>query len=113
MLALDMEGEGKKMDFKRKFFSVSGCYNKDWASLTNEPQRLNTLVCCLCNQIANNAVELQCNEHENAEYAYLIGEECLQIYLKQNNDKCPIGQHNHCEFSKNKAVRQQVSELVV
>ncbi|ETN99734.1 hypothetical protein RFI_37733, partial [Reticulomyxa filosa] len=42
-----------------------------------------------------------------------FGEECLQSYLKQNNDKCPIQQHEHCEFSKSKVARQQVSELLV
>ncbi|ETN97149.1 hypothetical protein RFI_40382, partial [Reticulomyxa filosa] len=40
-------------------------------------------------------------------------EECLQKYLKQNNGKCPIQQHAHCEFSQNKAVRKLVSELLV
>ncbi|ETO00780.1 hypothetical protein RFI_36660, partial [Reticulomyxa filosa] len=71
------------------------------------------LICCLCNQIANNALELHCNEHENSEQAYLFGEECLQNYLNQNNGKCPIGQHEHCEFSKNKSLRQQILDLLV
>ncbi|ETO35226.1 hypothetical protein RFI_01848 [Reticulomyxa filosa] len=93
MLLVAQEGEEKKMEHNKELFSVSGCYKKDWVSLTTEPQKLDTLVCCLCNQIANNAVELQCDEHENSEQAYLVGEECLQTYLKQNNGKCPIQQH--------------------
>ncbi|ETO14629.1 hypothetical protein RFI_22741 [Reticulomyxa filosa] len=113
MLLIDMEGEEKKAETKREAFSLSSCYNIDWISLTNEPQKLNTLACCLCNQIANNAMELQCNEHETAEHAYLVGEECLQMYLKQNDGKCPIEQHDHCEFSRSKTVRQLVSELLV
>ncbi|ETN99820.1 hypothetical protein RFI_37647, partial [Reticulomyxa filosa] len=39
--------------------------------------------------------------------------ECLQSYLKQNNGKCPIQQHEKCEFSKSKITRQQVSDLLV
>ncbi|ETO03134.1 hypothetical protein RFI_34276 [Reticulomyxa filosa] len=35
------------------------------------------------------------------------------MYLKQSNGKCPIQQHNHCEFVKNKSLRQQVSDLLV
>ncbi|ETO02625.1 hypothetical protein RFI_34793, partial [Reticulomyxa filosa] len=44
---------------------------------------------------------------------YLVGEQCLQNYLKQNNGKCPIQQHQHCEFSQGKTVRKSVSELLV
>ncbi|ETN99204.1 hypothetical protein RFI_38277, partial [Reticulomyxa filosa] len=113
MLNLDDEREEKKLENRKELFSISGCYNKNWVLLTNEQQKLNALICCLCNQIANNALELQCNEHENSEQAYLVGEECLQEYLNQNSGKCPIGQHKHCEFSKNKSLRQQVLDLLV
>ncbi|ETO15186.1 hypothetical protein RFI_22177 [Reticulomyxa filosa] len=85
--------------------------------LTFEFEKVNhknwTLVCCICNQIATNAMELHCDEHENVDQAYLFGEQCLQNYLKQNNGKCPIQQHEHCEFSQNKIVRKSVSELLV
>ncbi|ETO24505.1 hypothetical protein RFI_12652 [Reticulomyxa filosa] len=107
MLSLNVERDDKKLENKKETFSSSGCYNKDWVLLTNKPQKLSTLVCCICKQIANNAVELHCDEHENAEQVHLVGEECLQMYLKQNNDKCPIQQHDHCEFSKSKTLRQQ------
>ncbi|ETO31118.1 WD-40 repeat protein [Reticulomyxa filosa] len=113
MLALNLERDGKKLKHEKEIFSSSGCYDKDWIFLTNRLQNLNPLICCLCNQVANNAVELQCNEHENADQVYLIGEECLQTYLKQNNGKCPIQQHDNCEFSKNRIARQQVSDLLV
>ncbi|ETO10763.1 hypothetical protein RFI_26614 [Reticulomyxa filosa] len=107
------EKEEKRVNVNRHFFFDSGCYNKEWVSLTNEPQKLNSLICCLCNEITNNAMELQCGEHDNGERVYLIGEECLQRYLKQSSGKCPIEQHYHCEFSKNKVVRQLVSDLMV
>ncbi|ETO02644.1 WD repeat-containing protein [Reticulomyxa filosa] len=100
MLLIDAKTRGEEKEAKKTTFSLSGCYNKEWISLTNELQSLNAFVCCLCNQIANNAVELQCDKHENAERVYLVGEECLQTYLKQNNGKCPIDQHEHCEYSK-------------
>ncbi|ETO33049.1 hypothetical protein RFI_04056, partial [Reticulomyxa filosa] len=112
MILIGMEEE-IKTNSKKEVFSVSSCFSKEWVSLTNKPQKLNTLICCLCDQIANNAMELHCNEHENADQAYLVGEECLQKYLKLNNEKCPVGQHDHCKFSKNKVARQQISELIV
>ncbi|ETO34989.1 hypothetical protein RFI_02085, partial [Reticulomyxa filosa] len=60
------EKEGNK-EKKTQIFSFSKCYSKAWISLTNESQRLDTLICCICNQIANNAMELHCDEHENAD----------------------------------------------
>ncbi|ETO24896.1 hypothetical protein RFI_12262 [Reticulomyxa filosa] len=105
--------EEKLKENKRTVFSLSECYNKSWISLTNEAQRLNTLICCICNQIVNNAMELNCGEHENEEQVCLVREECLQKYLKQNNGKCPIQQHDHCEFLQGKTMRKLMSELLV
>ncbi|ETO10333.1 hypothetical protein RFI_27044 [Reticulomyxa filosa] len=113
MLKLDKEGEEKKNPENRDVFSVSGCYDKDWVCQTNERQSLSRLTCFLCNQIANKGVELNCKEHEDSEHGYLVGEECLQRYLKQNKNKCPIGQHDHCDFSKSRTVRQQICDLFV
>ncbi|ETO06621.1 hypothetical protein RFI_30771 [Reticulomyxa filosa] len=117
MLLIDAETrteeEEESKENKSSIFSFSDCYSKDWASLTNEPQKLNTLICCICNEIANNAMELHCDEHENADQVYLVGEQCLQNYLKQNNEKCPIEQHEYCEFSQSRSMRKLVSELLV
>ncbi|ETO34502.1 hypothetical protein RFI_02592 [Reticulomyxa filosa] len=89
---------------KRTAFFLSECYSKSWISLTNEAQRLNTLICCICNQIVNNAMELNCGEHEN--------EEKFVWLEKNNNGKYPIQQHGHCEFSQGKAMKKLVSELL-
>ncbi|ETO16776.1 hypothetical protein RFI_20561 [Reticulomyxa filosa] len=82
------EGE-ENQDF---FFSFSSCYAKAWLSLTIDLQTLDNITCYKI---------------------YLAGEECLKEYLKQNNGKCPIKQHAYCEFSKNKFLRNFVSELLV
>ncbi|ETO33618.1 hypothetical protein RFI_03483 [Reticulomyxa filosa] len=113
MLALNVERDEKNSEHEKETFSGSSCYNKDWVLLTNKSEKVNPLVCYICKQIANNAMELHCDEHENAEQVYLFGEECLQKYLKQSNGKCPIQQHDHCEFIKSKSLRQQVSDLLV
>ncbi|ETO11706.1 hypothetical protein RFI_25670 [Reticulomyxa filosa] len=95
MLALNVERDEINLENEIETFFSSGCYNKDLVLLTNNQQKLSHLICCICNQIANNAVKLQCNEHENTRQVYLVGEKCLQTYLKQSNDKCPIQQHDH------------------
>ncbi|ETO20632.1 keratin, type II cytoskeletal 1-like isoform 6 [Reticulomyxa filosa] len=114
MLLIEAEAreDEESKENKRPIFSFSDCHSKAWVSLTNESQKLDALICCICNQIANNAMELHCDEHETADQVYLIGEQCLQKYLKQNNGKCPIQQHDYCEFSQNKTVRKSVSELL-
>ncbi|ETO36606.1 hypothetical protein RFI_00457, partial [Reticulomyxa filosa] len=111
-MLLNVESEEKKLESQKEIYSLSGCFSKEWVSLTNEPERLETLICCLCDQIANNGMELCCDEHENVDQIYLVGEECLQKYLKQNNGKCPIQQHDYCEFSQNRIVRKLISELL-
>ncbi|ETO12391.1 hypothetical protein RFI_24985 [Reticulomyxa filosa] len=75
MLTLNVERDERKLEKEKENFSSSGCYNKDWVLLTNNQQKLNHLICCICKQ---------CNEHKNAGQVYLVGEECLQVYLKQN-----------------------------
>ncbi|ETO04633.1 viral A-type inclusion protein [Reticulomyxa filosa] len=109
----NVENEEKKLENQKETISLSGCFPKEWVSLTNESEKVETLTCYLCNQIANNGMELCCDEHENVDQVYLVGEECLQKYLKLNNEKCPIEQHDYCEFSQNRIVRKLVSELLV
>ncbi|ETO35649.1 DNA repair protein RecN [Reticulomyxa filosa] len=113
MLHLNVKSEEKKLENQTEMFSLSGCFKKEWLSLTNDSQRLDTLICCICNQIANDAMELHCDEHENADQVYLVGEQFLQKYLKQSNGKYLIQQHDHCEFSQSKTVRKSVCELLV
>ncbi|ETN97727.1 hypothetical protein RFI_39798, partial [Reticulomyxa filosa] len=64
MLHLNVKSEEKKLENQTEMFSLSGCFKKEWLSLTNDSQRLDTLI---CNQIANDAMELHCDEHENAD----------------------------------------------
>ncbi|ETO07770.1 hypothetical protein RFI_29620 [Reticulomyxa filosa] len=68
------EDEKESKENKRPIFSFSDCRSKTWVSLTNESQKLDTLICCICNQIANNAMELHCDKYENADQIYLVGE---------------------------------------
>ncbi|ETO07798.1 hypothetical protein RFI_29594, partial [Reticulomyxa filosa] len=67
MLHLNVESEEKNLENQKETFSFSGCFKKEWLLLTNKPQKLNALMCCICNQIANNAMELHCDEHENVD----------------------------------------------
>ncbi|ETO02180.1 hypothetical protein RFI_35256, partial [Reticulomyxa filosa] len=67
----------------------------------------------LCSQIANNAMELTCDEHEEQEGTLVIGEQCLMKYLKENNNKCPIGKHGTCNYVKGRTARKYICDLKV
>ncbi|ETO08057.1 hypothetical protein RFI_29333, partial [Reticulomyxa filosa] len=112
MLASTVEGDERKLEIVKEFSKFNHCYNKDWFARIYRPNNLLSLTCGICRQIANNAVELHCDEHEEEEQAYLFGEECLENYLKNNNNKCPIQQHDVCKFYKNRTARKQIEHLL-
>ncbi|ETO35878.1 hypothetical protein RFI_01184, partial [Reticulomyxa filosa] len=64
MLFLNMERDEKKVENEKETFSSSGCYNKDWVLLTNNQQKLNHLICCICKQIANK-LQTNCKQIAN------------------------------------------------
>ncbi|ETO12471.1 WD-40 repeat-containing protein [Reticulomyxa filosa] len=105
-----LQAEGKEKNLNN--FSLNDCYNKDWVAASNK-QDLKNLQCLLCGQVANNAMELNCDEHDNQEDTLVIGEQCLMKYLKENNDQCPIGKHSTCDYVKGRTARKFVCELKV
>ncbi|ETN99587.1 hypothetical protein RFI_37882, partial [Reticulomyxa filosa] len=93
--------------------SLEGCYNKDWVATSTKQNKLASLQCLLCKQIANNAMELTCDEHDDYKDALIVGEQCLIKYLNENNNQCPIGKHGPCSCMKGRTVRNIVSKLKV
>ncbi|ETO17313.1 viral A-type inclusion protein [Reticulomyxa filosa] len=96
-----------------QILSLEGCYNKDWVAASNKQNRLKSLQCSICKQIANNAMELTCNEHEDHNDALVVGEQCLMKYLQENNNQCPTKEHNTCSYMKGRTIRRFVNELKV
>ncbi|ETO05569.1 hypothetical protein RFI_31826, partial [Reticulomyxa filosa] len=64
MLQFETDEEEK---VKLDNISLEDCYNKHWISLLNKEETVNKFICLLCKQVAYNAVELSCREHENME----------------------------------------------
>ncbi|ETO08795.1 hypothetical protein RFI_28592, partial [Reticulomyxa filosa] len=94
------------------------CYKRDWLFSLTKEKDWSGWTCYLCKEIAKDAVELICEEHENNnnndddDNVIIIGEICLQEYLKKNNNKCPIGQHENCKYIKNKIIRKYLNEII-
>ncbi|ETO20465.1 hypothetical protein RFI_16752, partial [Reticulomyxa filosa] len=93
--------------------SLEECYNKDWIITLNDSDKIDDYICEVCHNVARNAMELTCDSHEDMQKSLIVGEECLKHYLEQNDNKCPVGNHVNCEYSKMKLVRQYVNDLLV
>ncbi|ETO26341.1 hypothetical protein RFI_10797, partial [Reticulomyxa filosa] len=98
---------------KCKTISLEECYNKEWVTFLDEQLLLKNFQCLLCKEVANNAMELICNDHEDQKDALVVGGQCLMRYLNEHNGECPVGNHGLCNYVRGKAVRNFVDELVV
>ncbi|ETO34739.1 hypothetical protein RFI_02351 [Reticulomyxa filosa] len=103
----------RKKETSLKALSLDGCYDKNWVAASNKQSTLRPLQCLLCGQVANNAMELTCDEHDDYKDTVIVGEQCLIKYLKENNDQCPIGEHGTCKHTKGRTARNFVCELKV
>ncbi|ETO34407.1 hypothetical protein RFI_02689, partial [Reticulomyxa filosa] len=89
------------------------CLDKNWILQTNQSGGINHFACLICKQVANNALESHCTQHEDMKEALIVGEYCLQQYLKSNSNSCPIQPHENPIFLKSRAVQQHVGDLIV
>ncbi|ETO07805.1 G-protein beta WD-40 repeats containing protein [Reticulomyxa filosa] len=89
------------------------CFDKNWISLLNHPNQINDFVCLICKQVANNPVEISCQQHQNLDGSLIIGEHCLKQFLAANPNSCPVQPHEHCEYTKIRLAQRQIGELKV
>ncbi|ETN99138.1 hypothetical protein RFI_38344, partial [Reticulomyxa filosa] len=92
---------------------IGSCFDKQWILQTNEAGKINDYVCLICRQIASNALELNCPQHEDTDELLIVGDQCLKQFLKENSNSCPIELHNGCQYSKNKPLQKYIGDLTV
>jgi len=94
---------------------LTDCYDLNWLvdSSGSAQDRNKDYLCCICKKIANNALELTCQEHESNDEAIIVGESCLHKYLKEHDDRCPIGNHSKCTYQKSGSVRKQINKIQI
>ncbi|ETO35055.1 hypothetical protein RFI_02019 [Reticulomyxa filosa] len=111
-----MQSEKMREDLNNGMTPVSFgqlCFDKNWILQTNQSEVINHFTCWICKQVTNNALESHCPQHEDMKELLVVGEYCLQQYLKSNSNSCPIQSHENPNFLRNKALQQQVSDLIV
>ncbi|ETN98492.1 hypothetical protein RFI_39005, partial [Reticulomyxa filosa] len=105
------EDEMLLKDQQLKTVLLSECHNKNYFS--KEQKIIKTFECLICGQIANNAMELICDAHDDQKDSLIIGQQCLINYLKNNNNQCPIDNHISCKYIKSKMTRQFINDLII
>ncbi|ETN97404.1 hypothetical protein RFI_40124, partial [Reticulomyxa filosa] len=113
LLRLEKEEDKKEKRKKTKKVSLDECYNEEWVLLLNKRKKLKNFYCLLCEEIANNAMELICNEHEDMKEGLVVGEQCLLKHLKDHNNQCPTKSHDGCNYVKGKTARNCIDDLMV
>ncbi|ETO08258.1 hypothetical protein RFI_29131, partial [Reticulomyxa filosa] len=89
------------------------CFNKSWLLQLNSEEQVNHFVCCVCKEIANEPLEINCPEHEDMDGLLIAGEHCLKQYLDQNKNGCPVQCHDGCKYIKNKVIQRHINDLNV
>ena len=66
MLQLNSEEKEEKKDLELDSNTFNQkCFDKNWVLLLNQPKEIKHHICLICGHVANNAMELDCPQHEN------------------------------------------------
>ncbi|ETO22743.1 hypothetical protein RFI_14448, partial [Reticulomyxa filosa] len=90
-----------------------GCFNKNWILQYNQDEETSHFICLICQQIANNPMEIRCAEHDSLDKSLIVGEHCLRQFLSVHPNSCPVQPHEGCQYAKSKLVQRQISDLSV
>ncbi|ETO02051.1 hypothetical protein RFI_35385, partial [Reticulomyxa filosa] len=91
----------------------SSCFNKDWILQFHQEEYIRHFICLICRQIANNAMILECPQHASMDESLIVGEHCMELFLKNNNNSCPIQSHDNCLYSRDNTARRYIGDLSV
>ncbi|ETO05423.1 hypothetical protein RFI_31973 [Reticulomyxa filosa] len=84
-----------KLDLK-SLHQQQSCFDKNWVLQLNKQEDINDFICLICKQVANNPMEIDCSQHKNMDESLIVGENCLNQFLSQNPNSCPIEPHDNC-----------------
>ncbi|ETO15095.1 hypothetical protein RFI_22270 [Reticulomyxa filosa] len=89
------------------------CFDKNWILGLNQLEQINALICLICKQVANNPVEISCDQHKDMKQVLVAGECCLEQFLGSSDDTCPVQAHCGCAYNKTNPMQQQIDDLMV
>ncbi|ETO03273.1 hypothetical protein RFI_34137, partial [Reticulomyxa filosa] len=104
--------ENTKMDLK-SIPQQQSCFDKKWILQLNQQEDIHDVICLICKQVANNPIEINCTQHEKMDESLIVGENCLNQFLSQNPNSCPVEHHNNFLYFQSRMARRYISELDV
>ncbi|ETO33469.1 WD repeat-containing protein [Reticulomyxa filosa] len=115
-LSVNKMGDEKKKEIltteeSDTFFT--SCFDREWVLQLNSQKQISHFICLICKQVANDAVEIICPEHDDMDESLIVGTNCLIQFLKHNNNTCPVQAHSDCQFYRARTLQRQINELDV
>ncbi|ETO02682.1 hypothetical protein RFI_34731, partial [Reticulomyxa filosa] len=111
-----MEEEKSKDNAKLYLKSITeqhACFDKNWILQLNQQESIQDFICLICKQVANNPMEINCTQHNSMNESLIAGESCLNQFLNQNTNSCPVEPHDNCSYSQSRMAKRYISELDV
>ncbi|ETN99642.1 hypothetical protein RFI_37828, partial [Reticulomyxa filosa] len=109
-----MEEEKSKDNAKMDLKSITEqqtCFDKNWILQLNKQESIQEFICLICKQVVNNPMEINCSQHKNMDESLIVGENCLNQFLSQNPNSCPIEPHDNCSYSQSRVAKRCINEL--
>ncbi|ETO35010.1 hypothetical protein RFI_02065, partial [Reticulomyxa filosa] len=97
-LASGTNTQKSKNEMTSVSFEQRQCFDKSWILQLNQPEQVNHFICLICKQVANNPVEIYCDQHKDVDESLIAGETQF---------------HNGCEYYKMKLTQRQINDLMV
>eukprot|EP01084_Bolivina_argentea_P317628 550732_1 len=98
--------------FDKEIISTLKIDDNGWNIQLFENQiKISGCVCCKCNCICCDAVELGCDHNDDDIFLYC--DECLRHLVSETNNKCPIDGHDDPVIMPNRTLRRQISKAIV
>ncbi|ETO03101.1 hypothetical protein RFI_34309 [Reticulomyxa filosa] len=104
--------DNAKLDLK-SITEQQACFDKNWILQLNKQESIHDVICLICKQVANNPMEIHCVQHKDMDEPLTVGENCLNQFIDQNPNSCPVKPHNNCSYSQSRLAKRYINELDV
>ncbi|ETO26870.1 G-protein beta WD-40 repeats containing protein [Reticulomyxa filosa] len=99
--------------FSCSVFVEQPCFNTNWILQSNKQGQLNDYICLICKQVASNAFEINCPQHQDLDKSLIVGERCLKQFLNANPNSCPVQVHDGCVYNQVQLAQRYINDLEV
>eukprot|EP01083_Nonionella_stella_P283779 965853_1 len=87
---------------------------KGWKiDLFSEDNVKKEYVCCYCDNICKDTVELSCDADHDDDDIQLYCQQCLETVLSSNDGNCPINNHAEPTFAPSRRIRSKIKKAKV